>query len=119
MDHETFLASDPVFTGSELAAYLAECGESDPFHPAHCLEEGWVRAGRVVVVRPGLFAVVADGIDPARFQPMPDLVSTKMAPDAVVSHHSALDFWGISYSLWFDAVYSATEPQAPLAFRAM
>jgi len=73
----------------------------------------------VVAVRAGLFAVVADGIDPARFQPMPDLVSTKMTPDAVVSHHSALDFWGISYSMWFDAVYSATHPQAPLAFRAM
>ena len=119
MDHETFLAVEPVFTGSELAAYLADHGESDPFHAAHCLEEGWVRAERVVVVRPGLFAVVADGIDPERFQPMPDLVSTKMAPDAVVSHHSALDFWGISYSMWFDAVYSATEPQPPLAFRAM
>ena len=78
-----------------------------------------MRAGRVVVVRPGLFAVVGEGRDPARFQPMPTLVATKMAPDAVVSHHLALDHWGISYSLWFDAVYSATEPQAPLAFRAM
>ncbi|MDE0352946.1 MAG: transcriptional regulator [bacterium] len=119
MDHEKFLAVEPVFTNSELAEFLADCGESDPFHAARCLEGRWVRAGRVVVVRPGLFAVVADGIDPARFQPMPDLVSTKMTPDAVVSHHSALDFWGISYSMWFDAVYSATHPQAPLAFRAM
>ena len=48
----------------------------------------------MVVVRPGLFAVVGEGRDPERFQPMPDLVSTKMAPDAVVSHHSALDFLG-------------------------
>jgi len=78
-----------------------------------------VREGRVVVVRPGLFAVVGDGRDPERFQPMPSLVSTKMAPDAVVSHHGALDFWGVSYSLWFDVVYSATEPQAPLVYGAV
>ena len=43
----------------------------------------------------------------------------QMAQDAVVPHHSALDLWGISHSLWFDAVYSATEPRPPLAFRAM
>jgi len=72
-----------------------------------------------VVVRSGLFAVVGDGRDPERFQPMPSLVSTKMAPDAVVSHHGALDFWGVSYSLWFDVVYSATEPQAPLVYGAV
>ena len=119
MDHDKFLGVEPVFTGSELAAYLAECGEADPFHAARRLEVGWVRAGRVVVVRPGLFAVVGEGRDPARFQPMPTLVATKMAPDAVVSHHSALDFWGISYSLWFDAVYSATEPQPSLVYGAV
>ena len=119
MDHEKFLAVEPVFTSSELVAYLADHGESDPFHAARCLEEGWLGEGRVVVVRSGLFAVVGEGRDPERFQPMPDLVATKMAADAVVSHHSALDFWGVSYSLWFDAVYSATEPVPPLAFRAM
>ena len=112
MDYESFLGVEPVFTGSELVAYLAECGEADPFHAARRLEEGWVRAGRVVVVRPGLFAVVADGIDPARFQPMPTLVATKMAPDAVVSHHLALDHWGISYSLWFDAVVWSDTPRS-------
>lgn len=53
------------------------------------------------------------------FQPMPDLVATKMAPDAVVSHHSALDYWGISYSMWFDAVYSATDPPPPMVYGAM
>ena len=82
------------------------------------LEEGWVRAVRVVV-RPGLFAEVGEGRDQARFQPMPDLVSAKMTPDAVVSPHSALWFFGISYLMWFDAVYSATEPALSLAFRAM
>ena len=118
LDHEKFLASDPVFTSSELAEFLAGRGVAHPVREARRLGEGWVRAGRVVV-RPGLFVVVGEGRDPERFQPMPDLVATKMAPDAVVSHHSALVFWGISYSMWFDAVYSATEPQAPSAFRAM
>ena len=119
VDHETFLAIEPVFTGSELAAFLAGHGVTHPVEEARRLEERWVRAGRVVAVRPDLFAVVSDGIDPARFQPMPSLVATRMAPDAVVSHHLALDFWGISYSLWFDAVYSATDPAPPMVYGAM
>ena len=39
---------------------------------------------------------------PVRCQPMPDLVSTRMVPDAVVSHLGALVSLGVSYSLWFD-----------------
>ena len=50
---------------------------------------------------------------------MSDLVATKMAPDAVVSHHSALDYWGISYSMWFDEVYSATNPAPSMVYGAM
>ncbi|MDE0437688.1 MAG: transcriptional regulator [bacterium] len=119
MDYEAFLDGEPVFTGSDLAAYLADRGVARPAEEADRLEERWLRSGRVVAVRPGLFAVVSDGIDPARFQPMPSLVATKMAPDAVVSHHAALDFWGISYSLWFDAVYSATDPAPPMVYGAV
>ena len=96
VDYETFLDVEPVFTGSELVTFLAGRGVVCPDEIARRLEERWVRAGRVVAVRPGLFAVVSDGIDPDRFQPLSSLVATKMAPDAVVSHHAALDFWGIS-----------------------
>jgi len=107
-----------VFTSSEFAAFLAD-RRARPVEEARRLEELWLRAGRVVAVRPDLFAVVAEGRDPARFQPMSSLVATKMAPDAVVSHHAALDFWGISCSMWFDAVYSATDPVAPFVYGSM
>ena len=119
MDHETFLAIEPVFTGPELVAHLAGHGVDHPVEEARRLEERWLRVGRVVAVRPDLFAVLREGRDPARFQPMPTLVATKMAPDAVVSHHAALDHWGISYSMWFDAVYSATDPAPPMVYGAM
>ena len=119
MDHETFLAIEPVFTGSDLAAFLAGHGVDHPVEEARRLEDRWVQAGRVVAVRPDLFAVLREGSDPSRFQPMPTLVATRMAPDAVVSHHTALDHWGLSYSLWFDAVYSATDPAPPMTYGAM
>ena len=109
----------PVFTGSEFCAFLAGRGVAHPVKEARRLDERWLREGRVVAVRPGLFATVGEGRDPARFQPMPSLVAAKMAPDAVVSHHGALDFGGLSYSLWFDVVYSATDPLPPTVYRAV
>ena len=114
-----FLEREPVFTGSDLAAYLEGRGVVDPCAEACRLGAQWRDEDRVVVVRPDVYAVVNGGRDPTRFQPMSDLVATKMAPDAVVSHHSALDYWGISYSLWFDEVYSATDPPAAMVYGAM
>ena len=119
MGHLMFLEREPVFTGSDLVAYLEGGGVADPGVEAGRLGAQWRDEGRVVVVRPDLYAVVNRGRDPERFQPMSDLVATKMAPDAVVSHHSALDYWGISYSMWFDAVYSATDPPPSMVYGAM
>ena len=110
VDHETFLASAPVFTGSEFAAFLADRGAVRPVAEARRIEERWLRAGRVVAVRSDVFAVVGEGSDPARFQPWPYLVAVKLAPDAVLSHRTAVDFWGYSYTMWYEYVYSATRP---------
>ena len=114
-----FLESEPVFTRSDLVAYLEGRGVAGPSVEACRLGEQWRDEGLVVAVRPDLYAVVNRGRDPERFQPMSDLVATKMAPDAVVSHHSALDYWGISYSMWFDEVYSATNPAPSMVYGAM
>ena len=70
MDYETFLDIEPVFTGSELTDFLASRGVARPVETARRLEERWLRAGRVVAIRPDLFAVVKCGSDPDRFQPM-------------------------------------------------
>ena len=110
VDHETFLASAPVFTGSEFAAFLADRGVVRPVAEARRIEERWLGAGRVVAVRSDVFAVVDEGRDPARFQPWPFQVAVKLAPDAVLSHRTAVDFWGYSYTVWFGYVYSATRP---------
>ena len=108
-----------MFTRSDLVAYLEGRGVAVPSVEACRLGEQWRDEGLVVAVRPDLYAVVNRGRDPERFQPMSDLVATKMAPDAVVSHHSALDYWGISYSMWFDEVYSATNPAPSMVYGAM
>lgn len=95
MDYETFLDREPVFTGSDLAAYLRGQGLGTDADAA-CRRLGtlWQEQGRVVAVRPDVWAVVGDGGPAEGFQPWSWLVASNLAPDAVLSHLSAVDYWG-------------------------
>jgi predicted transcriptional regulator of viral defense system len=57
-------------------------------------------AGKLIHVRRGLYAAVPAGSTGATFQVDPFLVATKLAPDAVVAYHAALQFRGKAYSIW-------------------
>jgi predicted transcriptional regulator of viral defense system len=53
-----------------------------------------------VRVRRGLYASVPPGATAESFQVDPFLLSTKLAPDATVAYHAALQFRGKAYSVW-------------------
>ena len=115
-----FLEREPVFTDAELVEFLSERGVAGPGRQAGSWLALWQRRGRVVEIRraPGLYSVVWPGVDPERFQPRPYLVASKMTPDAVVSHRSAVAFHGCGHSVWRHFLYSAAVPAAALTFRA-
>ena len=119
MAYETFLDREPVFAGSDLAAYLEARGMGRPRLKARRLAERWQAAGRIVAVAPDVYAVVTDGGPAEGFQPWPYLVAAKLAPDAVLTHRSAVEYWGHSYTLWFEVVYSATQPPPVVAYGLM
>ena len=108
MEHEAFLREHPVFTTADLRASLPAAGQRAAVRR---LIARWVGAGRVVRVRPGLYATVPSwSAGPDVFSPDGYLVVGKLATDAVVSHHGALEFFGCAYSVWTEYVYSATAP---------
>ena len=108
MEHEAVLRELPVFTASDLRERLpAPAGRV----AARRVVAGWESAGRVVRVRPGLFAAVPSWAErPDVFSPAGYLVVGKLATDAAVSHHGALQFFGCAYSIWTEYVYSAAAP---------
>lgn len=116
---EGFLDREPVFTGSDLAVYLRGRGVVGAEAAAGRLGVLWQEQGRVVAVGSGVWAVVDDGGPVEGFQPLPYLVGSKLAPDAVLSHRSAVEFWGLSYTMWFEVVYSATRPVPETVYGVM
>jgi predicted transcriptional regulator of viral defense system len=118
MQHAAFFRRHPIFTVEEFAIYLssrnAEVGER--------AREGILayhrKVGRLVRVRRGLYVVIPAGADSDSYSVNPFLVTAKLTPDSVLSHHTALEFHGKAYSVHTHIIYSASSPLAHLAFRS-
>ncbi len=74
--------------------------------------------GRPLRIRRGLYAVIPPGSDPASYPVNPYLVASRMTSDAVLSHHTALEYHGRAHSAWQHLIYSASRPVSKLRFRA-
>ncbi len=117
MKHDEFFRKHPVFTGEELAEHLSSNGEVG-LRAQEALLAYHRKAGRIVRVRRGLYAVIPPGADPGSYPVDPFLIAAKLTPDAVLSHHTALEFHGKAYSVHTNFTYSASRPPGPLKFRA-
>ncbi|MDZ7829243.1 MAG: hypothetical protein U5K33_07075 [Halofilum sp. (in: g-proteobacteria)] len=58
------------------------------------------RRGKVKPLARGVYASIPPDADPAAFRPDPFLAAAALRPDAVFSHHSALELLGAAHSLW-------------------
>jgi predicted transcriptional regulator of viral defense system len=90
-----FFATHPVFTREQFATGTTSREDRSP-RTVDGLLARHVAAGRLLRVRRGLYATVTPGgaaVDPY-------LVASRLAPDATVAYHAALQFWGKAYSVW-------------------
>ena len=114
--HDAFFRQHPVFTGDELAIHLASIGSNGVRTQERVL--GYhAKAGRLRRIRQGMYAVIPPGVDGDTYPVDPYLVAAKLTPDAVLSHHTALEFHGRAYSVWQHFTYSAERPVETLVFR--
>ncbi len=116
MKHDEFFRKHPVFTGEELAGHFSSLGEVGE-RAQEALLAYHRKAGRVVRIRRGLYAVIPPGAEPNSYPVDPFLVAAKLTPDSVLSHHTALEFHGKAYSVHTHFIYSAFRPIRPLTFR--
>ena len=117
MKHAAFFREHPVFTGEELDTYLSATGEVGS-RAKESLLTYHRKAGHLVSIRRGLYGVIPPGADPETYPINPFLVAVKLAADAVVSHHTALEIYGHAYSVREQITYSASHPVARFSFRS-
>lgn len=95
-DSLTFFLRHPVFTLAEFERWR---GPGRSTHRStkelllhHC------RAGRIIRIRRGLYASVPPAVDAEGFVVDPWLVASRLAEDAVLAFHTALEFHGRAYT---------------------
>lgn len=111
-----FFATHPVFTHAEYLAAHGARGDRSP-RTADSLLTRHAAAGKVLHVRRGLYAAVPVGAAPDTFQVDPFLLATKLAPDAAVAYHAALQFRGNAYSVWHRFAVLTRSHVRPLVFQ--
>lgn len=96
-DMRDFFWGHSVFTVGQVGDFMGVDGESAAL--AARLRY-YVRTGRIRSVARGVYAVVPVGVSAERVRPDPFLVAAALRPDAVFSHHSALQLLGSAHSVW-------------------
>ena len=113
----TFLSQHDVFTVEELALFLSKEGTGNP-NTRKALLTYYRKQGRVLPIRRGLYAVVPFGSSPDSSPVDIYLLAAKMAPDAVLGYHTALEFHGKAYSVYNRLHYLSTRRSLPVKFRS-
>ncbi len=113
---DLFFIKHPVFTTEEFRAYHAN-GKAKGLRAAESLLAYYRKAGKLQHLKRGLFAVVPPGESAAEFTPDPFLVAARMGADAVLVHHTALEFHGRAYSVFNHFTYQTGATVRPLTFR--
>lgn len=110
-----FLATHPVFTKAEFAAYLG-AGRT---RTRDAQLQYYARQGRIARVRRGLYSTVLPRDAGTSASPDPYLVASKMAEDAVLAYHTALAFYGRAHSHRSILTYLTVRASRSLHFRGL
>ena len=83
---------------------------------AHAVDQAkyYAEVGRLRRLTRGLYAVTPIGADARTFLPDPYLVAAALRPDAILSHHTALDLLGHAHSVVRQFPYFTAHPRRTL-----
>ena len=120
MDHSanlsSFLATHAVFAVDDLTRYLAQRGSTNQ-NTRKALLTYYRSRGRIISIRRGLYATVPPGHSPETYSVDPFLLAAKMAEDAVLAYHTALEYHGNAYASHSRFVYASERRTQPVRFR--
>jgi predicted transcriptional regulator of viral defense system len=111
-----YFATHPVFRFEEFASSRRADGARLPATTRAVLRQH-VRAGRLLHVRRGLYAVVPRGSPAEHFQIDPFLLASRLAPDSVIAYHAALQLHGRAHSLSRRLTYLTCTRAKPFELR--
>ncbi|MCP4594430.1 MAG: transcriptional regulator [bacterium] len=112
MKPEVFLATHSLFTRTEFAASLP--GRAASTVASHLAR--WCRQGRIAKVKRGLFVRTSSSSTTSELPPDLIAIASRMAPDAAVAYHTALEVHGYAHSLYERPTFVTWTKTKPISF---
>ncbi|MBE3109447.1 MAG: transcriptional regulator [Acidobacteria bacterium] len=116
MKPEVFLAGHSVFSRAELAAVLRSRGRADATIDSHL--KRWRRQGRIARVKPGVFVRLDAGSPASDVEPDFIALASRMAPDAAIAYHTALESHGVAQSVFERLTFVTWTKTKPASYRS-
>jgi predicted transcriptional regulator of viral defense system len=111
-----YFATHPVFRLEDFVA-AHQAGERLKPSSSLAIVKQHARAGNLLHVRRGVYAVVPRGQTPDSVLVDPYVLATNLAPDAIVAYHGALQFHGKAHSLTRRVPFLTMTKVKPCEFR--
>lgn len=104
---EAFFARNPVFTVEDVDRFLGARRPNRPLSRGtrQSLLSHYTEQGRLQRVRRGLYATRAPGSEGGPLSVDAFLIATRLAPDAVLAYHTALEFHGFAHSVRDERIF--------------
>ncbi len=113
-----FFARNPIFTRGEFAESRVRLG-GDNDRSVDALLAYHVKQRNLLRIRRGLYAVVPPSSSPESVPIDQYQLTAKLAEDAIVAYHSALQLHGVAYSVFFWFYYLSQHAARTLRFRSL
>ncbi len=113
-----FFEQHPVFTHEEFKQYAISQGTTNINTQREILAYH-LKKQNIIRIRRELFASIPLGSrsNAETFSIDPYLIAGRICDDAVLSYHSAFDFYGISYSLFHQFTFMSQQKIRPFTFQ--
>lgn len=118
MRTQVFFRQNPIFGRRDFVDFLERDGRTNS-HTARSILAYHVRKGHLLSIRRNLYAVVPDDVSKENYRVPPILLASRFTDDAVVSHHSALEYHGLAYSVHFQHEYLTKYKRTPFRFQGI
>lgn len=116
MKVKNFFIKHLVFTTAEFTEYVGG-GEKLNISTRDNLLAYHVNKGNLLRVKKGLYAVVPPSMTATDYLVDPYLLASRMAEDAVLAYHTALDFHSTSYSVYNKFLYLTKRSVKDVSYR--
>ena len=112
---EHFFRQHPVFTRQRFD----ESRKTSNKNTSNNVLAHHLRQKHIVRIKRGLFASIPYGADPQTYSINPYLIANAASADAIISHHTALSYYGLTYSASYRFIYLTETKAKPFNFQGI